>query len=1101
MNLSRSAVEKPTTWLIVFIVVAILGGYTMKHIPEDLMPDIQIPYVGIITTYTGAGPEEVERAVTKILEQSLASVSGIKHLHSTSETGTSMIFLEMNYGENLDSAVNNARDAIDRVKKYLPDDIDQPVIIKMDPSMMPVAGLSITGNRTPEQLWRIGDDTIEPMIEQLDGIASVQIMGGREECINITIPRDRLEAYNLTITAIYQLVAAQNIDTAAGTITENGLDYTIQTAGSYKSLDQIRNTVVSYKTVTTPDNPVPQLRTIKLRDIADVTDGYKDRTSAAYIDGKPSVMMMVSKSSDANTVNAVNNVIAEIPLINKELPSDVKVKMVYDGSRLIKSSINNVISSVVEGALFAVIILLLFLRNIKATIIIGVSIPLSVLFTFMCMYFAGFTLNMMTLAGLALGVGMLVDNSVVILENVFHYVERGSAPTVAATLGSSEMVGAITGSTLTTVCVFLPMILLQSQLEMYGQIFQGLAFTVVFSLMASLFTAIFLVPCLSSHYLIIKDLNKPKPGILQPISVTLGRFFDWLGTGYGNAVRHLLHHKKVFVAIMFTCFIGAILIVATGILPFNLFPDQTQTRVQMKVQMPEGTNIDVTEQVCLQLADIAAKEAKGYQRVYFNVGGTSIISTSGSETGTVTVSLYDYDERKGHPDYDTDKTLKEKLRPYFNDFPGAKITFPSNALSGSGGDIDIVMKSDNLDLLTSTSKKVEELLNTKAADLVTDVSNSMVEGLPEVNVVVDRDKMQQYGLTITAVGTEIQGNITGLTAGRYTKNDTGTDIDIVVRADQKDRSRLADLDNMFVTTSAGTRIPMSSFAHYEKATGPVSISRLDQSRDVEITATLKDGVPLAKAQLGIQNLIKANIPANEALRYDYSNGNYAQMKKYLGIFITIIVLAIVLVFAVMAAQFESFKDPFIILFTIPLSFIGIVLIYLICQDTLNMMTAVGFLILLGVIVNNGIVLVDYTNLLRKRGESLEDAASHAAANRLRPILISTLTTILGLVPMAFFPGDGSEMTSPIGKTVLGGLTFGTIMTLFMIPCMYCIFNKKNERNKIHLTKRSRAEFERMYSEEAFKMGESDSTDNAAQSENAQTDEQNGSEYEGEDLND
>jgi HAE1 family hydrophobic/amphiphilic exporter-1 len=1059
----------------------------------DLLPNIEIPYIGVITTYSGAGPEEVERSVTKPLESALVSVSGIKSLNSISSTGQSIVFLEMNYGASLDEASNQMRDYIDRVRAYLPDDADSPLIIKVDPSMLPVMFLTLDGQRTSEELYRYATDNVQPMLEQINGVASVGISGGRDEAINIEIPRDRLEAYNLTITQVSQLIAAQNVDSSAGTITENEMDYTIQTQGSYQSLNDMLDTVIAYKTVTPTGRQIPEMRTIKLRDIADVIDGYKPRTSIAYVNGTPAIMMSVTKQSDANTVQVSDAIQAQIPRINNALPNDVKLEIVSDNSNMIRSSISNVISSVWQGAVLAVIILLVFLRSWKATIIIGLSIPFSVIVTLMLMYFFNLTLNLMTLAGLALGIGMLVDNSIVILENIFRYTEKGSRPTVAAMLGSSEMIGAITGSTLTTVCVFLPMIMLQSELGMYGQVFQGLAFTVVFSLMCSLGTAIFLVPVLSSHYLVIKDINKPKPGFLEPINQALGGFFEAMDRGYGNLVRRILKHKAIFISIIAVLFAGSLYLVISGTIPFELFPDQSSDSVSITATLPQGTSLDVTEQTLIQLNNIAQKEITGLKESNFRTGGGLL--SSGTNSGTLQLELYDSDERKGHPEYMTSTEVEAKLRPYFASFPGVTLAFQSGGMSGLGssGAIDVTIKSEDLNAARTTANEIVELFRTKGQDYVLDASSTLQDGLPQVNIIVDRDRMQQFGLNIATVGAEIRGNITGITVGRYTKS--GTDIDIIVQLAEKDREQLADLSNIFVTSAAGMRIPLSSFARYEETTSPVSINREDQARTIHVTATPVTGVAVADAESFVEKLIAENIPYNESVQISYGNGQWALIVQYLGVFFQIIALAVLLVFAVMAAQFESFKDPFIIIFCIPLSFIGIILMYLMTGEILSLMTAVGFLILVGVIVNNGIVLVDYTNLLRKRGESLEDACAHAAANRLRPILMSVLTTVLGLVPMAFFGGDGAEMTGPMGKTVLGGLSWGTLMTLFMVPCIYYIFNKGNEKKKVLAMATAQQRFEAEFRGELAEAGAGRLTANHGNHANDKT----VGEYEGETL--
>jgi HAE1 family hydrophobic/amphiphilic exporter-1 len=498
MSLSSKAVAKPTTILIIFIVLTALGLYSTSKLPIDLYPDLEIPYIIVSTSYPNAGPEEVENSITRTLESSLSGITGLKTLVSTSSSGSSMVMLELNYGTNLDSATNEIRDRLDLVKDYLPEDATSPTIIKMDPSMLPIMSLTLTGNRTPEELRQYAEDVVQPRLEQIDGIASANISGGREKAIVIEIPRDRLEAYSLTITQIAQMLGAQNLQSSGGQITQGDINYTISTSGKYSSLDDIRNTVISYKATASDGMSIPELKTIRLRDIANVYEGYKPESSLAYKDGIPCVILSLQKQSGKNSVQSAEKVREALPEILKDLPEDVQLIETMNTTDIIENSIGQVASSAVQGAVLAVIVLFIFLRSLKSTLIIGLTIPISLIITLGIMYFTGNTLNLMTLAGLALGVGMLVDNSIVILENIYSYRERGAKPSVAAVLGSQEMISAITSSTLTTICVFLPLVMFSGSLGMVGQIFSGLTFTIVFSLICSLAVAIILVPVLAS---------------------------------------------------------------------------------------------------------------------------------------------------------------------------------------------------------------------------------------------------------------------------------------------------------------------------------------------------------------------------------------------------------------------------------------------------------------------------------------------------------------------------------------------------------------------------------------------------------------------------
>ena len=543
MTLSERCVNKPVTTLLVFIIMIALGVFCTLQLPVDMYPDMDLPYMIVYTTYTGAGPEEVEQSLTRTLESSLSGVSGLKHIQSRSMSGMSLVILEFNFGTNLDSAANEIRDKIDLVRSYLPSDAKSPVTIKIDPSMMPIMTLTVKGSRTPEELRAYAEDVIEPRIEQLDGVASATVSGGREKSINVDIPRDRLEAYGLSISTVAQMIGAQNVQSSGGTITSGDTNYTIKTNGKYQSIDDLKNTVISYKVSGTGD-----VRTIRLRDVADVYEGYKSESTFAYLDGEPCVMLSVQKQSGKNSVTAAKNIRKAMESIKADLPSDVEIIETSNTTDIIEQTIIEVVKSVVQGALLAIAVLFIFLRSLKSTIIVGLAIPISVMITLMLMYFRGITINMISLAGLLLGIGMLVDNSIVVLENIYAYRQRDAKPKVAAILGSQEMVTSIMGSTLTSVCIFLPMLLFKKTLGIMGQMFNDLAYTIIFSLVCSLIVAICLVPVLTSSYMKIdKIVDEGKTGLSYSINRAFNRFFDNLDSSYAKGVSFVLHHKAMCI--------------------------------------------------------------------------------------------------------------------------------------------------------------------------------------------------------------------------------------------------------------------------------------------------------------------------------------------------------------------------------------------------------------------------------------------------------------------------------------------------------------------------------------------------------------------------
>lgn len=1037
MSISKFAVKRPTMIMIIFVLLAALGIYCTTQLPLDLYPEMDIPYIIVSTEYSNAGPEEVEKSVTRTLESVLSSVTGLKKLTSKSSTGQSLVIMEFEYGSNLDTATNNIRDKIEIVRNYLPTDSKAPIVFQMDPSMMPIMALVINGQRKPEEISSYVEDVIKPRLEQIDGVASTSISGGREKAVLIDVPKDRLDAYDLTITQIAQMIGAQNITSSGGNIEQGDSNYSISAEGTYKTIEDIKGTVVTYKS----HGGSKEMVSVVLKDIADVYQGYEDIKSEAYLNGQPSIMLLIQKQSGKNSVATADKVRVALEKIKKELPRDLEIQEVYNSTDDINNTINQVVESLIEGIILAVVVLYIFLRSLKSTFIIALSIPLSVIITLCLMYFCNLSINMMTLSGLLLGIGMLVDNSIVILENIFSYRERDAKPEVAAVLGSEEMIGSITSSTLTTVCIFLPMILFQKKLGMMGQLFTSFAFTIVFSLICSLFVAAVFVPVVSSKYLRIeKPSDRNLPGILGIFDKLMDRFFTWLDNVYAKGVTRVLKHRKITLGVVIGMFIASI--VCIKIIGFVFMPNQPATKVTVSLEMPKGTKLDVTREVMQQYEAQILRDLKGVRYSTLSVGGNSFMGGSASDSNKAELTISLYSEKNRKEGWDNETTAKEKCRKYFNSFPGAQFTFGSGMNSFAQSAIDIVVKSDSLDMARATSKEIMNVIKEKASDYVNETTIDLEDGLPELKVKLDRNRMYELGVTSHGAGSELNAAINGKTASRY--DDNGTQIDIIVSLADDDKKKFSDLDNIYVSNSRGKRIPFASFSRYEESFAPVTINRENQTRTIKISVEPKAGIPIKDVQDALDKIIKENVVQDEDVMISFQ-GSYENMMEAILNFIMIIIMAVLLVFGIMASQFESFRDPFIIIFTIPLSFIGVIMIYLLTGNMLNVVSVVGMLVLVGTIVNNGIVLVDYTNLLRKRGYPLFEACVEAARNRLRPILMSTLTTITSLIPMAFFPGESGAMTQPIGLTVLGGMSFGSCMTLFVMPVIYYIFNASKDK--------------------------------------------------------
>ncbi|MBN1411993.1 MAG: efflux RND transporter permease subunit [Spirochaetales bacterium] len=1039
----KTIVGRPITLFIVFALIVGFGIYSSLDLAIDLYPEINPPILIVFTNYTGAGPEEIEKTVTRILESSLSNVSNIEKMTSTSSEGSSIIQVSFIWGTDMSEAANDIRDKIEFVKSYLPEEATSPQIFKFDPSIIPILQYMVKSNRSAEELRDISEKIIIPRLEQTNGVAMASIMGGRERIISVEIPQNRLEAYNLTLTQIAQMLRGQNIQISAGSITEGSKNYLIRTSGEYQNIEEIKNTVIAYKSDTpSMQNPRPDVKKIRLRDIANVKDSFRNENMAVYINGQPGVYITIQKQSGTNSVRTAENVFERLPRIQSALPTGISMELLMDTTKIIKDSLSQVTSSALSAIILVVVILFIFLRTMKSTIIIGLSIPVSIIFTLMLMYFFKLTLNLMTLTGLVLGIGMLVDNSIVILENIYHYREKGTKPTAAAILGSQEMILPIVASTLTTIVVFAPVALFRDQLGMYGEMFSGLSFTVVISLTSSLIVALVLVPILTSKFFPLTSRKEdPLKGMLKRIDDVMARFFTGLNNVYKKALKMVLQHRFITIVAIAAIFLGSLVALVTQ--PFELLPNFQGDNVTVNMEMPIGTKIEITESILKQLELIVKEEVKGYKNIIVTAGQRSFFGFMGggqSHRGSLTISLPPFRER-----IDTVDTVKMKLRKHFNDIPAAKFNF-SGGMGRMSMDspVDILIRTEDLIKGKKIADQIRDLLKEKIPE-ATEPEVNLNDGLPQIEILIDRDKAYDLRLNMYSIGQEIKANVDGITASRFKEG--GSEYDIVVILDPEDRDAVPDLDKIFVSNVMGQRIPLASFCTLEKTTGPVSINRENQGRLIHVTAGIIPGTDLKTLQTRITNLIASEIPADDAVTIEFS-GDWENLMKYGGKLVIILIISILLVFGVMAAQFESFLDPFIILFTMPLTLIGVIAIHVLLGMSFSLFTVVGLVVLVGIVVNNGIVLVDYTNLLHRRGFELIPAVIEAGGNRLRPVLMTTLTTALGLMPLALTRGEGIDLIRPIGVTILGGLVVSAFFTLFLIPVLYSLFQQARDKRRV-----------------------------------------------------
>ncbi len=1032
MSLSKGAVEHPVLTLIVFALLGIMGVFVLGNIAIDLFPEIDIPMILVLTTYDNAGPESVEKSVTEVLEGSLVSVSDLDTLTSYSSEETSMILLEFNYGTDLDVATNDIRDKIDMVKRFLPDSVDNPSIIKMDASSMPIMRIAVRGNMSSNELREIADNTISDQLSQASGVAEARVSGGNEKIVRIEIAKNRLDAFNLTLSQISSQLAAQSLELGGGKITEQNMDYSIRTTGEFASIEEIQNTVVA--TVNGYN--------VKLSDLGEVFEGYEDKSNAVYINGEEGVYVSIVKQSGKNTVAVAKSVYAKMEEIKSILPAGISLQVVSDDTEEISDTISILVDSAWQGLLLAVLILFLFLQSMKSTIIISISIPLSIIITLLAMYMTGITLNMMTLTGLILGVGMIVDSSIVMIDNIYTYRLRGAKPYVSAILGSSEMLASVVSGNLTTICVFLPFILFEAELGVMGEMFNSLIFTIIIALVSSLFVAIFLVPVLAGHFIPLTNrTEKPvKNKALATFYAFLDKVLNKITDVYRVMLKAALGHRIITAIIVATIFILSIIQLQRMNIIF--MDSGEESSVDLNVELPIGTTLDETDAVMRQLERIAFDEIEGYDFIITSVGtGANRQSGDASYKGGLSIQLPNVSEQ-----IDSSETIKEKLRAHFQDFPGVSFTFEQGrAASIAGSDIDVAIRSDDLDAAYSTALSIETILS--GMEDLTDVSIDMTEGLPQLEIKIDRERAYAFGLTVSAIANEINACMDGVTASVYRSQ--GNEYDMVVMLRPEDRAQIIDLDQIFVNSPNG-RVSVANFAEVIKGSGPVTITREDQTRIIHVTADIITNVRADIVENNIMQAIASQMIVPEQVTISYE-GSWKEIQEQGRTYIMIIILAIILVFGVMAGTYESFKAPLINLFTIPMLLIGVVGIYTIMGQAMSIMSMIGIIMLVGIVVNNGIILVDYTTLLRERGMDIKNACLAAGVSRLRPVLMTTLTTILGMLPMCFDTEGQAAIVQPIALCVAGGLTSSTFITLLFIPVVYSVIMAKDKQGHMKST--------------------------------------------------
>lgn len=1010
-SLTNVSIRRPVATSMFFLVIITLGIVSFRYLPVDLLPEIEYPRLIVATDYGDVGPEEMELLVTDPMENAMSGVPGVERLTSWSDQGGSRVSLEFAQGTNLNVAINDVRDAMGDVRDQLPDEVEPPRIWRFDPNQTSIVSIAAESRHDLETLTRILNRDLSKRFEQVPGVGTIELSGDINREIRVNLNRDRLQALNLTADEVRQAIANENVVVGGGNVKDGLKDMYVRSLGEYTSVNEISRTVVAY------DEGTP----IRVMDIAEVEDGYEDSFRMTELNEMPVVQMRLQKQSDANTVAVAQGIRAEVEQVNAER-DDLELTVVSDQSTFIQASIDSVQTSLLWGALLAILVLYVFLRNGSTTFVIALSIPISVIATFGLLYFGGLTLNIMTFGGLALGVGLIVDNAIVVLENIVrHREENGRSLPDAASIGTREVGGAIVASTLTTSVIFLPLVFAQAS---SASLFQSLALVVVFSLVCSLFVALTLVPMLSSRFLNIEAHPDPdaRSGFQQ--------WFARLEHAYKERLRTVVQYRKTVFGITAILLAGAVAL--WPLLPVELAPQTDADEIRIDMDMDSGTNLAVVQSYLQELEAVV--------KPLIPEEDTRFVTTEMRwGRARIDIAMKPESERSIDPS-DLAAQLRDEIEGVV---PGVDTRVRARTglwvlrrAFSSGGDgeqeLEIELRGNDLQqaqiIGTDIQRRLEALPDIASVDMDADD-----EGTPEENIRFDRERIAQIGLNVQDVASAIQTNLSGAVAGQFRVE--GDEFPIRVRLRPEDRLTVQDLDNISVRTPDGATVPVSSLVTVEQGRSPGTVRRINGQRVTYLEATLAEDATLNEAVKAAQQAVaQMNLPEQFSVTF---GGEYREQQEAQRDFLISILMALVLIYMVMAGQFERFLDPLIVMLSVPLALIGVVPTLFLTGTTVNIQSIMGLIMLIGIVVNNAIVLVDYINIMRReRGLDMTEAVVEAGRLRLRPILMTALTTMLGLFPLALGLGAGGDIQAALARVVIGGLLASTLITLVLIPVAY-----------------------------------------------------------------
>lgn len=1020
MSLYSSAVKKPVTTILVFVAVVIIGLFSLLKLPIDLYPDIDTNTIMVMTTYSGASSQDIEQNVTRPLENTLNSVEHLKHITSNSKENISIITLEFEYGYDIDVLTNSVRDKLDMVSSMLPDDAETPIIFKFSTDMIPIVLLSAQANESLPGLYKILDENVANTLARVDGVGTVSISGAPKREIHIYLDPARLEAYDLTAESVIQLVAAENRNVPGGTFDMGSDTYSLRVQGEFKDPTEMRDLVVGSK-----DGAV-----VRLSDVARIDDSVEERAQETYNNGQRGAMIIVQKQSGANSVEISNKIKKILPDIQKKLPSDVKLDYIVDTSDNIRNTINSLVETVEYALLFVVIVVFFFLGRWRATVIIALTIPISLIASFIYLLATGNTLNIVSLSALSISIGMVVDDAIVVLENVTTHIERGSDPKQAAVHGTNEVAISVVASTLTLIAVFFPLTLVTG---MTGVLFRQLGWMVTIMMVISTAAALSLTPMLCSQLL---RLQPVKGKLFTKFYGPIERFLDKLDDGFQKLLGIVVKHRWITTAGALLIFFGSMQL--TKFIGSEFFPTSDNSRLGITLELPVGSRVEIAKDLTERIYKDWTKKYPEIDKFNYTVGQASTDNTyasmqsNGSHIISMNITLKPIKERT--------KSLTEVaalMREDLKKYPELD-KYQVNVGGSRGGSmsgqstINYEIYGYDLEKTDSVAQRLKRILSSVKG--TADIRISRDNYQPEYQVDFDRQKLAIYGLNLTTAANALRNRINGSTASYFRED--GDEYDIKVMYDPEHRQSIEDIENILLFNAQGKGVRLKEVGTVVERFNPPTIERKDRERIITVSTVVQDR-PMSDIIADAQPLIdKMEVPSGVSINL---SGSYEDQQDSFRDLAMLAVLIIILVYIVMASQFESFTYPGIIMTSIMFAFSGVVLILWITGTNLNVMSMIGGIMLIGIVVKNGIVLIDYITLNRERGMSITKSVLHAGKSRMRPVLMTSLTTILGMVPMAVGTGEGAEMWRPMGVAVIGGLTFSTILTLLFVPTLYTIF--------------------------------------------------------------